>query len=606
MDDDMATKADSDISFDHIATLVFPGSVEDVRMFLARAGFEVGLPIPSVVVRDRLARRYGVPEEALDVSIVHGHPRSADRGGVEVFVLPQAIADRVHLGIVARERATEAEAHVAWTVRSESLEQVWRNCREKLGMTPDGGGYNPNDDAAAGGRTVLYFKAPRRISDAGRIHRVELTCAGNHPDVLSAHRIAQAEAPDERTALLSVLAGHWAARAVHVAAEIGLADVLHGRQLKADAVAERTRCEPAAISRLLHYLNHLGLVRQLDDTTYTNTKMGDLLRADNPFSELALLYGNEFYDAWSEVTAAVRSGRTAFSHHYGVEHFEYFAGHPTDAKKFNRAMQAVTIAVADELTRSYAFPAGATVIDVGGGNGTLLGAVLRDHPSVSGIVFDRAHALEDAVAEHNEAAYRDRYRSIAGDFFSKVPEGGDIYLLSRVLHDWSDEDCARILENCRRACGHGTRLLVVERLLPNDTAPSQPGKLAALWDLQMLAITGGQERRLSQYEKLLFEAGFRVDEVKRLPMELNLLVSTAIRPTTAPGAPCRRGPGSGPPGPPRASHTDGRARGPRQADPRDGRTRPSCPGTVLDARPPAAPALPDGPRASAAAPGKES
>jgi hypothetical protein len=525
---DAATENVSEhLTFDHIATLVFPDTVQDVQAFLSGVGVDVGPPVTSVVVRGRLARRYGVPEQDLDVTIAHGYLPGADRVGIEVFVLPRAIADRVHHGIIARERRTEAESHSAWAVNSDGLAEVWRTCRERLRMLPDGGGYNPLEDEAAGGRTVLYFKVPPEISGAGRVRRVELACAGHQSYVLAAHRASRADALDERTALLSILAGHWAARAVHVAVETGLADVLHQRPLSAAGIAEQAGCDPAAVTRLLRYLHHLGLVRQLEDSTYINTEMGDLLRTDNPFSDLVRLYGSEFYHAWGKFAAAIQTGRTAFRHHYGGEHFDYFASHPASARQFDRAMQAVADAVAEGLTSSYALPAGAAVIDVGGGNGAMLKAILRDNPDVSGTVFDREHVLSNSAAEDQGTPHR-HLRSVAGDFFAEVPAGGDVYLLSRVLHDWSDEDCARILQNCRRACRAGATMLVMERLLSNATAPSPYGKLAASWDMQMLAVTGGQERGLAEYEKLLLNAGFRVVEVKPLPVELNLLVATAI------------------------------------------------------------------------------
>lgn len=515
------------MTFDHVATLVFPDSVEDVRTFLTAAGLDAGPAVPSVVVRDRLARRYGLSAQDLEVMIVRGYPRAGRQGGVEVFSLSRASADRLRPGLVTRERATEAEAHLAWQVAPENVDEVRRFCGERLGLTPDGGGYNPDEDARAGGRTVLYFRAVPGSTDLPG--RWELTCSGHQPGVLAAHLDTGTKVPDKHTALLSILAGHWAARAVHVAAEIGLADVLREQPRRASAVATRTGCDPAAIDRLLRYLTDLGLVRQLDDTTYVNTELGRLLCSDNPFNDLTRLYGGVFYDAWSEFASTVRTGRTAFSHRFGgQEHFDYFASHPAVARTFDRSMQAVTRLAADELSQSYPFSAGATVIDVGGGDGTLLRAILRDHATVTGILFDRAHVSANAAAGHHATADGDRFRSESGDFFTEVPAGGDVYLLSRVLHDWDDEDCHRILSSCRRACRRGSTMLVLERLLADDKADSARGGLAAVWDMQMLAITGGRERGQAEYEKILLGAGFRVEEVKPLVVGLNLLVASAV------------------------------------------------------------------------------
>jgi hypothetical protein len=503
------------LSFDHAAVLVFPDTVDDVVAFCVNAGYEVDDPFPSVVVRDRLARRYRLPASDLDVRILRARRRNSGLGGLEIFVL-LGVPATVHSGMVERERATEAESHLAWFVPGDDAEAVWQRCRQ-LGLLADGCGHNPNEQAAEGGRTALYFQIPSRTSG---ISRVELTTDGHHPELLAAHRCARGENPDEHTALLSILAGHWAARAVHVAVEIGLADVLDTAPLRAAEVAERTGCDFEAVTRLLRFLEHAGVVRMLGDARYVNTKTGDLLRSVSPFSDLTRMYGGRFYDAWSEFGATMRSGATAFSHRFGTEHFDHFAQHPEDAKTFDRGMQAVAEIVADEVARTYRFPAGATVIDVGGGNGTLLRAVLREQGDVSGVVFDRGHVTARLQGE-------DRLRAVAGDFFAEVPPDGDVYVLSRVLHDWNDDDCARILTNCRKACREGTTLLVLERFLPEAGRSPKAGELGALWDLQMLAVTGGRERECSEYEKLLLDAGFQAESVRTLPVDLRLMIATA-------------------------------------------------------------------------------
>lgn len=512
------------MAFDHVAVLVFPDDVEDVREHCMKAGYDVSEPVPSVVVRDRLAQRYGVAAADVNVSILRVHPQGIDRGGVEVFVLPRGEAEALHRGLVARERATEAESHLAWLVHQDRAAQVWQGCRD-LGLLPDGGGYNPNEDAAAGGRTVLYFRENMECLTSRKSRRIELTCRGHHENLLSDHRDAEAAKIGPREHLLLLLSGHWAARAVHVAAEIGVADVLDADPLRATEVAARLGCDPGATGRLLRYLAGIGVVRRFeDDDTYVNTELGDLLRSDNAFHHLTRLYAGEFYDAWSDFGECVRTGRTAFSHRYGVEHFDHFARNPSGEHTFGRAMEAVTGLVAQELTRTYAVPDGAMVVDVGGGNGTLLWAVLQAFPKASGVLFDRAH-----VKQRSDAGLVDpsRFRVVSGDFFAEMVEGGDVYLLSRVLHDWNDEDCARILARCRAACASGATLLVLERFLPSAPLPAGHVDLASVWDLQMLAITGGRERERSEYEKLLKEAGFEVNVVKPLPLDMNLLGATA-------------------------------------------------------------------------------
>ncbi|HEY3505919.1 MAG TPA: methyltransferase [Actinocatenispora sp.] len=505
---------DGVLVFDHAALLVFPEQVADVTDLLTSAGFAASEPVASVVVRRRLAVRYDVAEETLPVAIVRGTIPSGPAAGrgVEVFAatgdLPPALVDG--------ERANDTEAHFAFTLVNagdDALESVRKTFANRFALVPDGGGYNPFDGAESGGRSVLYFRTPD--GSVGRSTRFELTGAGHFPEVVAAHlRSAEARFGQAPEKLLSILAGHWAARAVHVAAELGLADLLAEPATAAD-VAGRAGTHPDATARLLRYLAHVGVVRAAGDDRYALTPTGELLRADNPFRDLTRLYGGTFYEAWGDLLPAVRDGGSAFGHRFGVEHFDYFAAHPDTARTFDRTMAAVTDLVAGEIGAAYEFPAGSTVVDVGGGNGALLRAVLRGNPTVRGVLFDRNH-VTTAVDDE------DRFRAEAGDFFTEVPDGGDVYLLSRVLHDWDDVDCLRILTACRAACGDDAALLVLERLLPADVGGFS---LALPWDMQMLAVTGGRERSRAEYDKLLAAAGFRLTGVRPLPVDMNLLVA---------------------------------------------------------------------------------
>ncbi|MGW4133491.1 methyltransferase [Amycolatopsis japonica] len=507
------------VRFDHSALLVFPDTVSDVRDFLAGVGFDTGPSVPSKVVRARLARRYEVSETDLDVTIVRAWPADGEPGGLEIFVLPRKT---VAPGLVEQERLTGEESHDGWLVAPERLEQTRRTCRHLASMNPDGGGYNPHDDPGSGGRSVVYFKTGP--DSDGRQSRIELTAQGHQAEVLATHLSEPDESAGEHKALLTILSGHWAARALHVAVEIGLADAMGTERLEASKIAAAVACDPFATARLLRYLVRLDVVRERDNGTFELTERGKLLRSEDPFSGLIQLYGNEFYDAWSDFPAAVRTGRTAFGHRYGVEHFEYFSTEPESSRRFDRSMQAVTRLVATELSRSYPFLDGTTVVDIGGGNGTLLRTILEDHSGVSGVVFDRTHVVDAANLDEAPSGLR----FVPGDFFTDVPEGADTYLLSRVLHDWNDEDCDRILRNCRRACASGARLLVLERLLPAQRGGPVDADLAPSWDLQMMAITGGQERSREEYDKMMYTNGFRVDAAIPMPVDLKLMVATAL------------------------------------------------------------------------------
>lgn len=503
-------------SVHHGGILVFPDAIEDVTDFLRSLGLEVRAPIPSVVVRERLSRRYGIAQDTLDVSILHARIQnhSGNYLGIEVFCLLRGTAQDVSPPMVVREREQNNEAHFAIDVKhadTRTLNTICEVLRNKFSMRADGGGYNPHGDAEYGGRSILYFSLPSR-------GRLELTCIGDYPHVVASH---VSHVPDFPRELLSMLSGHWAARAVYVAARLGIADIIADGASIASEVARRAECDPVAMTRLLRYLTQLHVVRFNRRSGYSLDGVGELLRSDNSFRDLVCLYGEEFHEAWGNLLSSIRTGGSAFGQTFGMEHFEYFSRNPEAARKFDSSMSAVTKLVANEICVAFDFSTSATVVDVGGGEGTLLRAVLRWNLGVSGVLVDRVHVLERVLVD---ADLTGRLVTVPSNFFEDIPAGHDVYILSRVLHDWNDDDCGQILRVCRTACHQNATLLVLERILPRDGSSS----LAVPWDIQMLTVTGGRERTEDEYSRLLLKAGFEIHEIRSLPLDIKLVVA---RPT---------------------------------------------------------------------------
>jgi hypothetical protein len=328
-------------------------------------------------------------------------------------------------------------------------------------------------------------------------------------------------ASEDHERLLSIITGYWCSRAIYAAVDVGLVEALDEQPRTPARLARAIGCDEVAIARLLRFLAALRVVRQQSDNRYATTSMTELLRSGNPFRDLVLLYGDEYYQAWSQFSSAIRTGNSAFGHAFDMEHFTYFTQAQNSARRFDRAMAASTGLVAEQLDRVFDFSAATRIIDIGGGDGTLLKTVLTSVPTACGVVIDRDHVVAQCTRELVGHPVANRITAIPGDFFHALPANGDVYVLSRILHDWLDEDCARLLRVCRRAMSSAARLLVIERLLPEDGGMSS----IFAWDMHMLAITGGRERTSREYQQILSEAGLRLESVRSLPLYMSLLVA---------------------------------------------------------------------------------
>ncbi|MBR7835110.1 hypothetical protein KDL01_17680 [Actinospica durhamensis] len=512
--------------FAHAALAVFPPDLESLRTDLAECGLATDAPPrPSTVVRARVAARYRRAATDLDVRILRpvAHGRCGERRAVEVFALTvppgSDLAD-----IAADERVRENEAHVAFEIEHPDplVLHGLRAIFARHGALPEGGGYNPHENG-----TVFYFAAPPD-SKAG-YRRVELYAPGDHRDVLAPHLDElRTHAPAET--LLRLLTGAWTTQALATFADLRLPEAMDTESgIDVETLARRAGAHPESLATLLRYLTMLGAVTR-DKAGFRLTAVGALLREDEPYSmrALALMYGGSFYHSFAQLGYAVRTGREAFAHLFGVNHFEYFARRPELADLFDRSM-AASARMFDPVPAHPVFAptatgASATVVDVAGGNGDLLGRILTAHPHLHGILLERPHAVEAARATMAAAGCASRCTYRAGDFADVLP-GGDVYILSRVLHDWDDERCREILRHCAAAMPADADLLILERVLPTDGSPS----LATAWDLHMMCNVGGRERSAGHYARLLADTGFELIDRAPLPLDGSLLRARRTR-----------------------------------------------------------------------------
>jgi ubiquinone/menaquinone biosynthesis C-methylase UbiE len=245
------------------------------------------------------------------------------------------------------------------------------------------------------------------------------------------------------------------------------------------------------------------------------TSVGQKLRSGVPGSlrPLALLAGERSYRVWGALAYSVTTGRTAFEHVYGASTFEYMTAHPELAAIYDEAMSASAGELIRAVVGAVDFSRYRTVVDVGGGVGDLLAAVISGHAHAEGVLLERATVIEHARQRLRTAGLEARCRLVAGDFLQSVPGGGDVYVLSHVLHNWDDERCAKVLRSCRAAMGPNATLLVVEKVMPDMVDASAATQRVTMADLHMLVITGGRERTRSEYAQLLDAESFRLTNV---------------------------------------------------------------------------------------------
>jgi SAM-dependent methyltransferase len=315
-------------------------------------------------------------------------------------------------------------------------------------------------------------------------------------------------------------------RAVYAAAELGIADLLAGGPMTTAQLAQATQAHEPSLYRVLRLLASLGVLTEHDHRSFSLTILGERLRSGVPASvrSFALTADAGGLRPFEPIIEIVKTGRNGMDIAYGMGPFEFLAAHPDLARKLQAAWSERTAAFAASVAAGYDFSPMRTVADIGGGQGTLLAAVLRAHGHLRGVLLDRSPVVADAAEVFRAAGVADRCQIVPGNFFQGVPDGADAYVLANVLHDWDDADSVRILGACRRAMAEDGRVLIVERLIPDDPAESVPVLLS---DLNMLVVSGGKERTTAEYRQLLAAAGLRLAKVQPVASPYGLIEGLA-------------------------------------------------------------------------------
>ena len=360
----------------------------------------------------------------------------------------------------------------------------------------------------------------------------------------SGQRTTQPQPKPPNAQLIEMATAHWISRIVYVAAKLDLADRLDGEPKSADELAGPTGTHAASLYRLMRTLAHLGILSEDGGQRFSLTPLGEALKKNAPGSARAVvltLASDWCANGFGELLYSVQTGKSGVEKYLGMPVFDWFGQNPEMVSLFSETMVAFHGAETEAVATAYDFSKMKTIVDVGGATGNLLTAVLGRTPGARGILYDLPHVVRDAPALIQSRGLADRVTIEPGSFFERIPGGGDAYMLSHVIHDWSQAQCLAILGNCRRAMKPGSRLLLIEMVLPPGSTP-HPGKVL---DMMMLVGPGGQERTAQEYRKLLEQAGFcltrvvptesAVSVIEAVPAEMPLGITPLTRTaTTAP------------------------------------------------------------------------
>jgi SAM-dependent methyltransferase len=312
-------------------------------------------------------------------------------------------------------------------------------------------------------------------------------------------------------ALFELSQGAWLTQALYVASRLGIADALRDGPLTSEQVAARVGADPGATHRLMRALASNGVLA-LRRGRFRLTRVGQALRSEHDASMapmITMVGSPEHWEHWGDLLRSVQTGGTAVRRLRGTTMFEYLETNPGYAAAFNDAMTGMSALAIEMAVPLYDFTDRKLIVDVGGGRGALLAAVLAKAPQARGVLFDLPSVVEGVGPLLEQAGVALRCRIEGGSFFDAVPDGADAYLAKTVIHDWDDDTALQILRNIRTAIAPDGKLLLLELVLP-EGAPPHPGMLL---DLEMLVHVGGRERTAREYGELLSRAGFRLSRV---------------------------------------------------------------------------------------------
>lgn len=327
-------------------------------------------------------------------------------------------------------------------------------------------------------------------------------------------------------ALLQLTMSCWISQGIHVAAKLGIADLIKNGRKSCRELAEAAQTDPGALRRLLRLLASVGVFVETSDGSFDLTPVAECLRSDGPYSmrAWATMIGEDWHwRMWGDLLYSVKTGRPAFDHVHGARPFDYFPRNPEAGRLFDEAMTSLSASEVGAILAAYDFSKHKKIVDVAGGNGSLIASVLKENPASTGVLYDLPHVIERAKARVEKDGLVERLELVGGNILQAVPAGGDLYMMKHIIHDFDDRESLAILRNCRRAMSKDARLLIIGMVVPTGNEPSF-GKLV---DLEMMLI-GGVERTEAEHRVLLTEAGFELTRIVPTASPVSIVESVPV------------------------------------------------------------------------------
>jgi hypothetical protein len=343
--------------------------------------------------------------------------------------------------------------------------------------------------------------------------------------VLAFPVVASTGSITEPPCLFQLASAYWISQAIYVAAKLGIADLLKDSPKSASEIALAAQADEKAVYRLMRALCAVGTFRMAGADKFAVTAVGIPLQSNVPGSLRAMVItlGETHYAAWAHLLESVKTGTAGFPLAFAAEMFDYLGQDLEAGQIFNHAMSEYAALSSCAVLLSYDFSRTRSLVDVGGGCGRFLTAILRMYPSTQGTLFDMPPVVAAAERRLESDRCRERCTLVSGSFLDFVPAGADTYVMSSVLHDWDDEHAVTILRNCRRAMRGHSRLVVIEFVVPAGERAS----FSKVLDLNMLVMNGGGERTTEEFRELFDAAGLKLTRI--IPTLSPLSVLEAVR-----------------------------------------------------------------------------